>query len=204
MTPELDRRTALRMALLAAVPNLIAHATDGCAAEPVTRLPARGVTDPLHDFDFFFGTWRAHHLRLKERLAHSTEWIEFDGTSVVQPLLGGRGNVDDNLINLPGGAYYGVTLRAFDARTRTWAIWWLDERFPQTIDAPVIGGFTNGVGNFFADDTLRGEPIKVRYRVSRLTPTTRRWEQAFSPDGGSNWETNWVTTFTRTGAPAAS
>jgi hypothetical protein len=24
-----------------------------------------------------------------------------------------------------------------------------------------------------------------------------RWEQAFSPDGGTTWETNWVMDFTR-------
>ena len=34
----------------------------------------------VHDFDFLFGDWQVHHRRLKERLAGSTEWIEFDGT----------------------------------------------------------------------------------------------------------------------------
>jgi hypothetical protein len=24
-----------------------------------------------------------------------------------------------------------------------------------------------------------------------------RWEQAFSADGGANWETNWIMNFTR-------
>jgi hypothetical protein len=34
------------------------------------------------DFDFLIGDWRVHHRRLKERLANSQEWIEFDGTAL--------------------------------------------------------------------------------------------------------------------------
>src|SRR5207244_8679775 len=56
-----------------------------------------------NDFDFLFGRWRVHHRRLRERLAGCNEWQEFDGTSVAQPILGGLGNIDDNLLNLPAG-----------------------------------------------------------------------------------------------------
>ncbi len=28
----------------------------------------------VHDFDFYWGKWRVHHRRLKERLAGSDEW----------------------------------------------------------------------------------------------------------------------------------
>jgi len=34
----------------------------------------------LRDFDFLVGDWRVQHRRLKERLANSQEWQEFDGT----------------------------------------------------------------------------------------------------------------------------
>jgi hypothetical protein len=61
----------------------------------------------------------------------------------------------------------------------------------------MIGRFENGVGIFFADETFRGQPIKVRFLWSRITPTSARWEQAFSPDGGKSWETNWEMDFTR-------
>jgi len=155
-------------------------------------------SDPLHDFDFLFGSWDVRHRRLKERLAGCTEWIEFDGTSTAQPLLGRQGNVDDNLMNMPGGAYRGASFRAFDPETGTWAIWWIDSRYPHTLDVPVVGGFEGGVGTFFCNDTLRGQPIRVRYEWSHITLTTCQWEQAFSPDGGETWETNWVMHFTRT------
>lgn len=155
------------------------------------------ASDPLRDFDFLFGSWTVRHRRLKERLADCTEWEEFDGSSTVQPLLAGSGNVDDNVINLPAGAYRAASLRAFDPATRSWAIWWLDARQPHTIDVPVVGGFSDGVGSFHADETLRGRPIKVRFRWSNITATACQWEQAFSPDGGAHWETNWVMHFTR-------
>jgi hypothetical protein len=155
------------------------------------------ANDPSHDFDFHFGKWHVRHRQLKERLANCEEWIEFDGSAAAWELLGGNGNMDDNVFNKPGGVYRGVTLRAFDPETKTWAIWWLDGRFPHVLDAPMIGRFENGVGTFYADETFRDKPIKVRFLWLNITPTSHQWEQAFSPDGGKTWETNWVTVFTK-------
>ena len=152
-----------------------------------------------HDFDFFHGRWAVRHRRLKDRLAGCTQWEVFGGSTRVQPLLGGLGNVDDNVIELPAGSYRAATLRSFDPATKQWAIWWLDGRHPHSVDVPMIGGFEAGIGTFFADDTHDGRPIKVRFLWSNITPTTARWEQAFSTDGGKTWETNWEMDFTREG-----
>src|SRR5689334_11261194 len=76
----------------------------------------------VHDFDFLFGDWQVHHRRLKTRLANSTEWIEFDGTQSTRPALGGAGNVSENWFDMPGGAYRGVSVRSFDAKSGQWAI----------------------------------------------------------------------------------
>jgi len=151
----------------------------------------------LHDFDTREGKWTAHHRKLKERLAGSQDWVEFDGTQTFWKLMDGYANVDENVFEVPGGAAYrGVTLRAYDPQTGQWAIWWLDGRNPfNEMDPPVKGRFENGVGTFYADDTLRGKPIKVRFIWSKTSPTSAHWEQAFSPDGGKTWETNWITDF---------
>ena len=150
-----------------------------------------------HDFDFFMGDWRVRHRQLKARLASSREWIEFDGTTTVQKILGGQGNLDDNVIDKPGGSYRAVTLRTFDPKTNRWSIWWFDARHPGDIEPPVVGSFENGVGTFYADDTFNGKPIRVRFIWSRTGTATPHWEQAFSPDGGNSWETNWIMDFTR-------
>lgn len=49
------------------------------------------------DFDFAIGDWRVKHRRLKDRLVGSDQWVEFDGQMSTQKILGGFGNVEDNL-----------------------------------------------------------------------------------------------------------
>ena len=161
---------------------------------PTTTEPRSAV----HDFDFYMGSWRIHHRRLKERLAGNDEWEEFEGTSVAWPLLDGAGNVDDNVLELPSGIYRAVSLRCFDPGSDQWSIWWLDARNPRSIEPPVVGRFENGVGTFIGEDTFNGKPILVRFIWSDITATTCRWEQAFSPDGGAMWEVNWIMESTRT------
>ena len=154
-------------------------------------------TTGLHDFDFLVGAWNVRHRRLKLRLADSRDWETFTGTSKLWLTLGGLGTVDDNVLELPGGSYRAMTIRAFDAATGKWAIWWLDQRTPTRIEPPVYGSFRNGVGVFIGDDTFNGRPIKVRFQWSDITANTAHWDQAFSPDGGATWETNWHMDFVR-------
>ena len=150
-----------------------------------------------NDFDFFIGKWRVHHRRLKERLAHSNDWEEFEGTSTVQKILGGLGNMDDNVIELPSGTYRAATIRTYDPAKQRWTIWWIDSRDPGHLDPPVVGRFEKGAGTFYAEDEFKGKPIRVRY-LWNASPKTPHWEQAFSDDGGKTWETNWTMDFTRT------
>jgi hypothetical protein len=193
MTDHPDRRDLMRMPLAAAALTalpLAAHAT-----APVS---ARAPGAPT-DFDFLHGSWRIAHRQLKDRLAGSTEWIEFEGTCLCQPLLGGFGNMDDNVLNKPEGAYRAVTLRAYDPEARVWRIWWLDARAFERLDPPMQGAFKDGVGTFLTDDVFRDKPIKVRFLWTHEGSDKAEWRQAFSPDGGATWEENWVMRFERMG-----
>lgn len=149
-----------------------------------------------NDFDFVIGDWTVKHRRLKERLVGSEDWIEFDGTMSTRKILGGDGNLEDNFLDLPGDPYRAIALRAFDALTMQWSIWWLDGRDPARLDVPVVGRFADGKGLFYANDQVGGVPIKIRFTwfSSDIEP---RWEQAFSNDDGSTWETNWTMDFYR-------
>ena len=147
----------------------------------------------MHDFDFLVGEWQTHSRKLKERLANSNDWLEFDGTLRTAKLMDGFANVDNTLFNVPGGSYRGVALRSYDPKTGQWSIWLLDGRNPSSdLDKPVKGHFENGVGKFYADDTFQGKPVRVRFLWSHITATSARWEQALSPDAGKTWETNWI------------
>src|SRR5688572_23991760 len=159
------------------------------AAQDMPAQAATGDLSGLHDFDFLVGEWRVHSRRLKERLAGSNEWEEFEGSIVSRRMMDGWANVDDTVFHTPQGIYRGVAPRAYDPKTGLWAIWWIDGRNPSgSVDPPVKGRFLNGVGTFYSSDTLRGKPIKVRFTWSHITPTSARWEQAFSHDDGKTWE----------------
>lgn len=149
-----------------------------------------------HDFDFMFGNWRVHHRRLK---AGTHEWADFDGTSSTRPIMGGAGNLEDNILNPASGSYRAAAVRAYDAKTGLWAIWWVDGRNPHgSLDPPVRGRFENGVGHFYSDYSQDGKPMRVRYTWTHATPSSAHWEQATSSDAGATWETNWIMEFTRT------
>lgn len=152
----------------------------------------------LGDFSFQTGEWRVHHRKLAERLVGATEWIAFSGTCRAVEVLAGEGNVEDMVLDDPSGAYRAAAFRRRDPQTGLWSIWWHDGRSGH-VDPPVQGVFEDGVGQFFAEDTLHGRPICVRFIWSDMTPISARWEQAFSADGGGTWETNWMMDFERIG-----
>ena len=150
----------------------------------------------LHVFAFQTGSWKVRHRKLRERLTGSTDWFEFDGTCRAWEILGGAGNVEDNWLDDPNGAYNAAAVRRTDPRTGIWSIWWIDSRF-SGITPPVHGMFDQGVGTFTGRNEWAGRPIDIRFIWSRISERAAHWEQAFSADGGANWETNWQMEFTR-------
>ncbi len=152
---------------------------------------------PPGDFDFLYHDWRVHHRKLATRLAGADDWFEFDGLSTTRPVMGGFGNIEDNVLNDPNGTYRAVALRNYDAATGLWRIWWLDMRFPDAIGAPVVGRFEGGRGEFITDETFNGGPVKLRFVWHVVAEGGPRWEQALSADGGRTWEINWQMEFRR-------
>jgi hypothetical protein len=153
--------------------------------------------DGSHDFDFLFGKWMLHNRRLKERLADCQEWAEFASTNDCQPLPGGFGNQDVYRTDY-WPDFTGMTLRFYNPASQLWSIYWMDSRnAPGVLQAPVVGSFSDNVGVFQGEDTFNGKPRRVRFIWSVISQHQLHWEQAFSPDNGANWETNWVMEFTR-------
>jgi hypothetical protein len=155
--------------------------------------------DGSHDFDFFFGQWRIHNQRLRERLIGCTDWEQFDAIGECAPILGGIGNIDSFESDW-GGDFRGMTLRLFDLASKKWSLYWASNR-SGVLEPPVVGAFENGVGCFEGADEHLGKPVLARFIWSHITPTSARWQQALSADGGKTWETNWRMQMTRIGQP---
>lgn len=148
------------------------------------------------DFDFFHGDWQVAHRRLSRRLVQDSTWAEFGGSVKVWPILGGLGNLDDNVIDLPEGPYCACTLRLFNPQAKQWTIYWVDGRHLK-LDPPMLGTFRGSTGTFFGDYVHENRPIRVRFLWTRASPDQCRWEQAFSDDQEKSWETNWIMDFSR-------
>lgn len=159
--------------------------------------------DGQHDFDFEIGTWKTHVRRLVRPLTGSTTWVEMDGITVVRPVFNGRGNLVELVADGPGGHFEGLSLRLYNPQTRQWSLNFANSRIG-ILDPPTIGGFKDGRGEFFCQDTLDGRAIFVRFVISKIDPDTLRFEQAFSDDGGKTWEVNWIATDTRVKEGSAS
>jgi len=147
-----------------------------------------------NDFDFLHGEWTSRQRKLVKWLVGSDEWDEFTGEHSAKGFFDGAGSFDENVFASKG--FSGVSIRMFNPDKKEWAIYWVDSR-TGTLQLPVFGSFENGIGTFYGDDEHQGIPVRVRYIWSKITPTSAKWEQAFSVDGEQTWETNWIMEFTR-------
>jgi hypothetical protein len=152
--------------------------------------------DGQHDFDFGIGLWKTHLRRLVKPLTGSTTWVEYDGTSNVTKVLDGRASLVELKVRGPAGTLEGMSLRLYNPQSRQWSLNYANMA-SGVMTIPAIGEFKNGRGEFYNQDTLNGRSILVRFVISDITPTSVRYEQSYSDDGGKTWEVNWIAVDTR-------
>ena len=152
--------------------------------------------DGQHDFDPLVGRWKYHLKRRLHPLTGSSTWVELDGTGECFKVWGGRAQLDTIEVDGSTGHIEGLTLRTYDPQSRQWRLYWANSK-NGIIDPPQVGEFKNGRGEFFANDTINGKSILVRYAWTDMTTTSPHFEQSFSDDGGKTWEVNWITDQTR-------
>jgi hypothetical protein len=158
---------------------------------------AAAQRDGQHDFDFEIGSWNIHLKRLKDRLAGSTTWVEFDGTSITRKVWDGRSQLEEfETDSAAGGHIEGLTLRLFNPQSKQWSLYWSNSK-NGTMEPPQIGQFKDGRGEFYATDMWKGKQVIVRFIWSATNSSSPHFEQAFSDDGGKTWEVNWITDQTR-------
>lgn len=168
---------------------------------PTTKADTRQATaiqrtDGQHDFDPEIGSWKTHVKRLVHPLSGSTIWAEYDGTTVVRKVWGGKGNLAELEADGPAGHLELLSLRLYNPEAHQWSLNVASSK-GGTFGVPTIGEFRNGRGEFIDQETFDGRAILVRFYISEVTPDLFRFEQAFSDDGGKTWEANWIATDTR-------
>lgn len=176
---DIARRTVLQSAAALAIAKL---AFEAC---PATAAP-RAATG---DFAFLAGEWR-----IANRMKQGESWIEFAGEATVHNLLGGNASVEE--LRIPARNFSGIGLRLYDAAAGVWNDHWINGQ-QRAVNAPMPGRFENGVGTFLSEDEDNGRPIKVRGIWDRITPTSCRWYQSASRNGGATWEDSWYMDWTR-------
>ncbi len=168
----------------------------GQTAGDPALLPQR---DGSHDFDFLIGEWKAHVRRLPDRLNNSKIWVEYDGISNHHKILDSNSNFEEFDVTSTDKKLRikAQTLRLYNPTTHQWSIYLVDVDNGTLDVPPVVGSFTEGRGEFYHQEQLRGRTILVRYLWLNLSPKASRMEQSYSPDGGKTWEVNWICELSR-------
>src|ERR1700729_935314 len=178
--------TSLLVAVL--LPTSFMRAQTATPAAP----QAAAQRDGQHDFDFEIGSWKIHLKRRLHPLTGSNTWVEFDGTSVTRKLWQGRSQVEEFETAGAAGHIEGLTLRLYNPQTHEWRLYWANSQ-KGVMDVPQIGRFVNGRGEFYAQDTIEGKTLWVRFIWSQTDSKSPHFEQSYSEDGGKTWEVNWIT-----------
>jgi hypothetical protein len=167
----------------------------GSPLSPVARRDGR------HDFDFSIGRWRTHITRRLHPLSGSSEWADYDGTSVVRAIWDGRASLGETEAEGPAGRLEALSLRLYNPESNQWSLSYASTggttSVPTSLTVPTIGEFKDGRGEFYDTESYNGRNILLRNTWSDISPMSIRFEQAFSEDGGRTWETNWIAVDTR-------
>lgn len=166
---------------------------------PPQDLPAASThvhRDGQHDFDFEIGKWKTHLKRLLKPLTGSSTWVQYDGTTTVSPIWGGRANLVELEVDGPKGHIEALSLRLYNPESHQWSLNFASSA-GGTMGTPTIGEFKNGHGEFIDQETFGPRMILVRFVITPISPTEIHFEQSFSDDGGKTWEVNWIANDTR-------
>lgn len=147
--------------------------------------------DPYRQFDFWVGEWSVN---LRIRQPDFTWKDSVQAVTKVYPILQGKALLE--LWN--SEPIKGYSLRYYDPAKMKWVLWLNWPQPNHSGSAHLEGEFRHGRGEFFATRTNpAGEEVISRYTFSDVSPTSLRWDDAYSNDGGNTWRNNWIMEFSR-------
>ena len=172
------------------------------AADPVMAAPMGAASTEIsggqRDFDWELGSWTTRVRVLRNPLSgEAPNWVSYEGTSLVKPLMGGHANFVELSVKGAAGAIEGGALRLYNPQARQWSINYASLG-NGLLTAPVFGAFdASGRGAFIGQDQMGGRTILVRFVITRPSADEARFVQSYSADGGASWEDNWIAVDTR-------
>ncbi|MEP6938344.1 MAG: hypothetical protein ABI846_01165 [Rudaea sp.] len=176
----------VRAGALAAALACALVASPAPAADPATNA-ADTDRDGSRDFDFNFGVWKTQIKRKVHPLTTSGETIELSGTVSVRKVWGGRALLEEIETQGPKGPWEGLSLFLYKPGAHQWSQTFIGSK-GGAFSGGLIGGFKDGRGELYAADTFDGRAILVRGVWSDVRPTSHRYEESYSADGGKTWD----------------
>jgi len=150
-------------------------------------------------FDFWIGEWDVN-LRV---LQDDGSWQDqIRSTAHIYPILNGKAVLelwsDERQLGIKG-----YSLRYYRPDRDAWELWLNWPSANRSGSSSLEGGFRHGRGEFFAGGpNASGEQV-TRYTFSDITPTSLRWDDGVSMDGGRSWRENWRMEFSRSAERAS-
>ena len=145
-------------------------------------------------FGFLARMTTIRHRRLKESMAGSDEWSEFDTHYKAWDMLDGAGSIDRVWGVIGDAPFEGMSVRTFNPADDEWTIYWADTG-NTTLREQVRGRFEDGVGTFYGTEDYRGVTYRMRFLWKDITDSSARWEKAYQDPESGDWETNWIMDF---------
>ena len=129
--------------------------------------------------------------RRLQPLTGSTTWVDMEGTGTCRKVWEGA-ELDQAVFDGSNDHIEGLVVRIYNPESHQWRLYWANRKTGM-FDPPQVGEFKNGRGEFFAQDTINGKTILVRYVWTNMATDSPHFEQSFSDNGGKTWEVNWIT-----------
>lgn len=198
MEKETTRKDFLKKSSLAIVgiTTLGLHTSSKTFAKSSSSDIIPSPNSSQRDYEFYIGKWKIHNKKLKTLFSNCTDWIEFDATEEIRPVLFGLGYVGQYKATISDKPFEGAAVHLFNPETRLWSNYWADSN-RGVMEVPVVGSFENRIGLFYAEDFLNQKKIRLRFHWDATEKDKHVWNQAFSDDDGRTWETNWIMYYNR-------
>ncbi len=168
-------------------------ATGQALAQGLDEVAPEWRFEAARQFDFWIGEWDVN-LRVRQE---DFSWQDkLSSRAKIYRILDGKAILEF----WDSATIKGYSLRYYDSEKKKWVIElnWPGKNWSGNSKQGLEGSFRHGRGEFFSTYTTKeGQAGIQRYTFCDITPTSLRWDDAYSEDGGKTWSNNWIMEWTR-------